>query len=482
MRQWLPYGDHRRQDAWIALENFYPTSRGSYRTAPTFAKLGIAGAGPSTPGTTLRAWTSATVDGTVNTVVGTSTKLYVADGFAAGTFTDRSKAGGYSASQWSFAQFGNITIAANNSDNTQWRNATGTSAFADLAGAPKCKHLVVQSNVLLGLGINGAENAWAASDVGDYTNWTTGDAVSSTPILARPGPITAAIAFKDVVLVFKRNAIFQMRYVGSPIMWTVDLICDGKGVVAPGAVCNCGEFVVFSGEHGVTVFDGGSFRDISPGFDSTTLNELFFIFGTDSSCYFPSENAVVFFSVNATLYVYNFTSQRWGKFKPYLSGGSSALTGYAMLTGDSYARYDAMQTNTWQIANSGLCLVKLSADPCVVASQNSWTPAASVFATIKSSYFGDERTKTAFRRVTPVSQNVYGQTTVAATGLSVVPYIGDKPDTVNATAGSAVTSSTGTNRFDVLTTGRYGAFEVKVTGAFYELDDLTVDAVPAGTD
>lgn len=482
MRQWIPYGDHRRSDVWVSLENFYPTSRGSYRTAPTFAATGNAGAGPSTPGNTLKAWTSYTVNGTANTVVGTDAKLYVANSIAAGTFTDRSKSGGYSATQWAFAQYGNITIAANNTDNTQWRNATGTSAFADLAGAPKCKHLVVQSNVLLAFSINGAENAWAASDVGDYTNWSTGDAVSSTPILARPGPITAAIAFKDIVLVFKRNSIFRMRYVGSPIYWTVDLVCDGKGVLGPGAVCNCGEFVVFSGEHGVSVFDGAGFSDISPGFDSTGLNELCFLFNTDAANFYPSENAVVFFASSATFYVYNFTSRRWGKFKPYLSSGTDAVTGAAMLTGDSYARYDATGANSWQIANAGICLVKLTQNPCVVFSQNGWTPSNSVFATIKSGYFGDERAKTVFRRVTPVSQNVYGQTTVAATGLSVIPYTGDKPDSVAATAGAAVTSSTGTNRFDVLKTARYGAFEVKVTGAFYEIDDVLVDTAPAGTD
>lgn len=482
MRKWVPYGDHRRSDAWIGLTNFYPTSRGSYRTAPTFIALGNAAAGPASPGTTLKAWVGYTVAGTANTVVGTSTKLYVANSLAAGTFTDRTKSGGYTATQWAFAQYGNITIAANGTDNTQWRNATGSSAFADLAGAPKCNHLVVQSNVLLALGIAGSENAWAASDVGDYTNWSTGDAVTTTPILARPGPITAAIAFKDVVLVFKRNAIFQMRYVGSPIYWTVDLICDGKGVVGPGSVCNCGEFVVFSGDHGVTVFDGSSFSDISPGFDSTTLNEVFFIAGTDASNFYPSENAVVFFAQNTTFYVYNFTSQRWGKFTPYLNAGSTAMTGYAFLTGDSYARYDATQANCWQIANAGICLVNLSQNPCVVRSQNAWTPDGSIYATLKSSYIGDERGKTVFKRVTPISQNVYGQTTVSATGLSVVPYVGDKPDAVAATAGSAVTSSTGTNRFDVLTTGRFGAFEVKVTGAYYEVDDVTVDAVPAGTD
>lgn len=187
MRKWLPYAMPLRTDIWTGVSNLIPTNRETYRTAPVFVTATLTA--QSTAGTTLRSWCGLVNSGTGVGYVGTTTKIYSsADGLI--TFTDRSKGGGYTstATDWSFEQYGNITIASNGVDAMQYRDATGGGAFADIAAAPIAKIVVVQSNVLLAFGIASNLHCWQASDVGDYTNWTTGDAVTLTPILARPGP------------------------------------------------------------------------------------------------------------------------------------------------------------------------------------------------------------------------------------------------------------------------------------------------------
>lgn len=49
-----PYADLRRQDVWYTADNVIPTATGSYATPTTYAQQ--TGAGPATPGTTLRAF------------------------------------------------------------------------------------------------------------------------------------------------------------------------------------------------------------------------------------------------------------------------------------------------------------------------------------------------------------------------------------------------------------------------------------------
>lgn len=493
MRKWKPSANPRDPSVWLTLENFMPTPRGTYKTPPIFTTLGTAGAGPASPGDTLAAHALHTAGGTVVVYVGTSTKLYsaTAANFQAGSFTDRTKSGGYTASSWSFAAWGNYHIATNKTDAVQVRDGTGSSAFADLGGSPpKAKIVVTQSNVVLLFNINDGTDkpsSWAASDVGSHTTWSGGDSVGATPILHRPGEITAALAFRDYVLVFKRNSIYMMRYVGAPIMWTVDLVDDTRGVTSPGSVCNCGEFVIFSGMHGVTIWDGSGFRDVSDGFQSWQgLSLLALNVGTDNAIYYPAERTAVY-CTGSDLYYYNAQSDTWG-YSGIYRNGTIKRAGYKMLAGTPAARADALGAFGYDLSTGGLALVNLSADgtgtdDCVVVSTDAWTPDSSIKATLGTSYMGDERTKTTWKRLTPLTAKSAAQnySFPSATGLTLSATVADAPDGSGASTFTA-TSSTNTRRFDFAKTGRFFKGNVSVTGAAFEMEDVVVDAVPAGTD
>lgn len=65
-------------------------------------------------------------------------------------------------------------------------------------------------------------DSWAASDLGDYSNFETGEGCSGR--FPQPeGPFLWALAFRDYVLAGKKHAAFKGRYVGGCMKWRWDV-------------------------------------------------------------------------------------------------------------------------------------------------------------------------------------------------------------------------------------------------------------------
>jgi hypothetical protein len=323
-RKYQPLAPVGTPGIWTYVANMVPTRCGSYYPANVF--ISVATPALASPGTTNRAWCALYGNDSVVGYVGTSTKLYTYDG--ATTFADVSRGGNYTSTSraWQFCQFGNITLASNRVDAVQYRDASAGGLFADLAAAPKANVLVTQSSQVLAFDINigGTEyrNAFATCAPGDYTDWSGANATTNTPITHRPGKITAAVAFRDYVLVFKQSSVYKLTYTGSSTYkWRVECIAIGKGAWAPFDVVNTGESIIFSGPGGVWKFDGATF---------TNITEYVGEFPYALSSWFCPLSQNVFIdtgngSTNAT-YVYNLTSDRWGVAgKTTTSSGTSGV-------------------------------------------------------------------------------------------------------------------------------------------------------------
>jgi hypothetical protein len=128
------------------------------------------------------------------------------------------------------AQYGDVTICAMGAGASTVKSTGG--AFSALAGAPKGEIICVHKNAVLIFNTDTSADGWAASDVGDYTNWTTGEAANGR-LIDIAGAITAAIPFGDAVYVFKANAIYRMTYVGGTVNGLSSSYRSESGVVAP---------------------------------------------------------------------------------------------------------------------------------------------------------------------------------------------------------------------------------------------------------
>lgn len=341
-RKWLPLAPPEMPDVWGDLFSMIPTRSGSYYCGDLFTGSGTV-VGSATA--TLRAWCALLPSDTAVAYAGTTKRLYVYN-YGAGTFTDRSKGGAdYTTStDWSFAQYGNFTFATNRLDAVQTRDSTGVSAFADATGSPpKASIVVTQAEQVLLFNLNdGAEkpDAFATSAPGDYTDWSGVNATTATRIRHRPGGITAAIAFGDYVLVFKRSSVYKLTYSGNATFkWKVQLIAIGCGAWGKHDVVNCGSIVVFNGPGGSWTYDGSAFRSISDHWGETYTH-----IGVAHGSYFAPLSGNVFFWTRTSspdarnrAVAYNLVSERWGHWAGFSTAGQLTLEGYAPITGEPAA-------------------------------------------------------------------------------------------------------------------------------------------------
>lgn len=201
------------------------------------------------------------LDGTRRIFAGTNTHLYELVGTS---WTDRSSATytGSSDTRWSFAQFGNTTIASNLADAMQ---SSASGSFAAISGAPKAKIVVSASNnfVIAFNTVDGtygtSPDRWWCCAQNDQTDWTP--AVSTLATTGRltsvEGPIEAALPLGDYVIAYKKRALFIGSFAGSPVVWQWQVINAGEcGICGPEAICDIGGTHFFVSDDNFWLFDG----------------------------------------------------------------------------------------------------------------------------------------------------------------------------------------------------------------------------------
>ena len=481
-RKWKPYASIFDKSAWLYAFNFLPHVSGAYVTPTLHTEK--TGAGPATPGTTLRAWCALLPSDTAIGYVGTSTKLYEYP------TTDRSKVGGYAATDWSFAQYGNITIAASRPDALQARDATTANLFADVAGSPpKASIVVTQAEQVLLFDLNdGAEkpDAFAACAPGDYTDWSGAGATTATRIRHRPGKIVAAVAFNDYVLAFKQNSVYKLTYTGSTFKWRAELIAVGRGAWGKHNVVNCGDVVVFSGPGGAWIFDGASFRDIS-----VQMGDQIGGAAMKASYYEPHSRNVFFFRVisanNGVEYVYNLVSDAWSSHNP---ASTTAVLGdaYRPFTGEP-AALSSFSTLTTVDNSSRPWRVDFSAGSSVVEADTAWgggasAPTAQLYGSLDGVGLGAQTTFTRLRPVFSPTYAEFGTANLSPGNAELSCFLVHAASPLGPiTISSTVTSSSVERRFDFLISAGHAMPSITVVAntGHCSILDYVMDSVPAGT-
>ncbi len=173
--------------------------------------------------------------------------------------------------QWRFAQFGNVVIACNPSDDMQAYTLGGGGSFATLsANAPKARYSgVVKGFFVAGNTVDSVSGAapqrvwWSA--VNDPTNWPTpgsaaavavqssyndiqGDQGWLTGIVPNIGPC-------DALLLFER-AIWRMMYIGAPDVFGFYPMASVRGCAAGGSVAATETGVIYLGPDDFYFNDG----------------------------------------------------------------------------------------------------------------------------------------------------------------------------------------------------------------------------------
>jgi len=257
---------------WIPYENGYEAA-----PSPTNAS-GVSPLAASCRGAAVMTL----LDSTRRLFAGTQTKLYEV---SSGSNTDVSRAGNYTGAtdnRWIFGQFGNVSLATNYTDTMQFSNASG--AFADIAGAPKAKTIVVVNGFVMALNYNNGtqvSDGWFCSGLNDYTIWTPSIATqcANGRLFGTEGAITAGARLGKYCVAFKDSAVYLGSYQGGNLIWAWDEISTDIGCVGPEACANLGNYVFFAHRDGLYIFDGSRPQDISVGsvkqFWQSDLNQIY---------------------------------------------------------------------------------------------------------------------------------------------------------------------------------------------------------------
>jgi len=265
------------------------------------------------------------LDATRRIFAGTTTALFE---LVAGSWTDQTRVGAYTGgndTRWSYAQFGDTTLASNLADTMQ-RSTTG--AFADIATAPKAKIIFSVGSFVMALNtIDGtygtSPDRWWCCASYDETSWTPSVTTLATTgrLVSMPGQLVAGGRLGDYAVAYKEKSIYLGQMVGAPNVWDWILVPGGEaGCVGLEAWCDIGGAHFFLGQDNFWVFDGS--RPVPVG--NGEIRQWFVDNSNPSyryktKCVFDRQNSVVWVfycstssTTNDAAIVYHVGTKQWG--------------------------------------------------------------------------------------------------------------------------------------------------------------------------
>lgn len=252
---WLPDLPALANSGALEALNVIPDAA-SYRPLPAFAEQGNAMAARVQGAIYARG-----VGGTIAQFAGDGSNLYRWDSSGV-NWQDVSRiAGGAYATPidggWSFAQFGDLVIAANGADAPQ-RYTVGSSAnFEALAGSPPIGRLLatVRDFVVMGR-IAATVNRVQWSGINNAETWTPSQATQADFQDLPDGGSIMGLVGGEYGVVFQERSIKRMTYVGVPLVFQIDEIARGIGTPAEGSVARYEDMAFFLSDEGFYALAG----------------------------------------------------------------------------------------------------------------------------------------------------------------------------------------------------------------------------------
>lgn len=319
----MPDADPATPGAFLDCENIVPTSRG-FAAAKSLSNSGMPALSDGVRGAAVVTLLS----NNRRMFAATPSAIYEAEGTS---WVDVSRPGGYTVggeNRFRFAQFGNATIVANQTDKLQVSTAGG---FQDIPDAPAARIVETVAGFVLAFAtvdpVNGDEpDRWWASGLYDHTAWNPSQATQAANgrLMDSPGEIRAARALGADIVAYKERSMYLGRYVGPPVIWTWQQIPGEIGAISQEAVISIDTAHLFIGHDDFWIFDGSRPQSIG-----APVREWFFQnsapeFRFKTRGYYDRFNGLVywyFVSKRSTTgviddcLVYHVKSNRWGRIR-----------------------------------------------------------------------------------------------------------------------------------------------------------------------
>ncbi|MBU0599116.1 hypothetical protein KKF61_09110 [Patescibacteria group bacterium] len=213
--------------------------------------------------------------------IGTSTKLYKMGAAKSVTDITRTSGGAYSATTWSFEQYGDWIIMTDFVDAPQILKEFGTANVVVLGGSPPLAKYVLlhRGHLIFGYvnesGVIGPKKlVWSALEsIEDYTpSLTTGSDFQNLP--DADGEITGMANIGDFFAVFHKNSVTLAWYAGSPFTFNFAVNRIKNIGAIPGTILSIGAEVFFWSENDIYKFDGSTITPLGFGIRQAILDNM----------------------------------------------------------------------------------------------------------------------------------------------------------------------------------------------------------------
>lgn len=192
---------------------------------------------------------------------------YGAGAYNEGTYgTPRTSTITFPLTTWSFDTWGEnlVGVASHEGIIYEWAPAPTVAAVA-LANAPSASFLFVTSErALVAIGADGDPRTVAWSDLGDNTTWTSGPTNAAGDLtVAGTGKLLAGYRVRGgPSLILSTEEAYLMSYLGQPLVYGIELIQSGCGLIGPlaGQVYDGG--VVWMGRKTFWAYQSGRVRPL----------------------------------------------------------------------------------------------------------------------------------------------------------------------------------------------------------------------------
>jgi len=320
----LPDVEQTTSGALLEVSNIIPTTNG-FRALPSLVDTGV----DQIPDPVNSIAEVEKLNASKRLFVGTETRLYE---ISLTGYTDRSGAT-YNCNvdhRWSFAQFGDYTLAANLGDAIQ---VSTTGNFAAIAGAPNAKYIAVSDGFIMAVYTDTSPDQWHCSAYNDYADWT--EAVSTQCTSGRViggGAFTGIKALGSGFVAFKKRNMYIASYVGAPVVWQWDEIEGDIGCESSDSAVDIGDRIAFLGHDDFYVFDGARnisigdgvrewfFANSNPDFRYKTIATYDKVRGNVSFHYCSSNNPSG--DPDKTM-IYNLRTGKWGHYSVGITAAAS---------------------------------------------------------------------------------------------------------------------------------------------------------------
>jgi len=317
----VPDADPSEAGVITDCDNFIPYEKGMRGAPVGLTPVGV----PALASSCLGGIVITKLDSTRRIFAGTQTKLYE---LVSAVWTDVST-GSYSGgtdSRWSYTQFGDATLAANQTDVIQRSTGAG---FTPVAYALKAKILFSVGAFVMALDTSDAtygvsSDRWWCSATFNDSDWTPSPTTLCTTgrLVSSPGKITAGGKLGEYAVVYKDKAIHVGQFVGAPSVWDWTQIPGGDaGCVGQDAWCDIGGAHFVVGQDSLWLFDGS--RPVPVGVGQ--IRQWFYTnsdpaYRYKTQCIFERQTNTVWIfypATNSTVcnkaLVYHLQTKQWGR-------------------------------------------------------------------------------------------------------------------------------------------------------------------------